>query len=53
MCALVVGLPDVNVIGVVDVEGQPLGVHVETIAGVVGCAGCGTRAWSRGRRETR
>ena len=50
MCALVVGLPDVNVIGVEDVEGQPLRVHVETTAAVVGCAGCGTRAWSKGRR---
>jgi len=50
MCALLVGLPDVNVIGVADVEGQPLRVHVETIVAVVGCAGCGTRAWSKGRR---
>jgi transposase len=50
MCALLVGLPDVNVIGIADVEGQPLRVHVETIAAVVGCAGCGARAWSKGRR---
>ena len=28
-----------TVIGVADVEGQPLGVHVETNATVVGCAG--------------
>jgi transposase len=51
MCALLVGLPDVNVIGVADVEGQPLRVHVETIVAVVGCAGCGSRAWSKGRRR--
>lgn len=51
MCALLVGLPDVNVIGVADVEGQPLRVHVETNAFTVGCAGCGTRAWSKGRRQ--
>lgn len=50
MCALLVGLPDVNVIGVADVEGQPLRVHVETVPAVVGCAGRGTRAWSKGRR---
>lgn len=53
MYALLVGLPDVNVnvIGVADIEGQLLQVHVETIATVVGCAGCGTRAWSKGRRQ--
>jgi hypothetical protein len=35
MCALLVGLPDVNVIGVADVERQPLRVHVETNAFIV------------------
>jgi len=50
MCALLVGLPDVNVIGVADHDDQPLRVHVESAAGVVGCAGCGSRAWSKGRR---
>lgn len=51
MCALLVGLPDVTVIGVEDREGLPLRVHVETTAALVGCAGCGTRAWSKGRRR--
>lgn len=51
MCALLVGLPDVNVIGVEDDKGQPLRVHVETIATITGCSGCGTRAWSKGRRR--
>ena len=51
MCALLVGLPDVNVIGVADVEGQPLRVHVETIVTMSGCAGCGSRAWSKGGRQ--
>jgi transposase len=50
MCALLVGLPNVNMIGVQDHESQPLRVHVETTAVVVGCAGCGTRAWSKGPR---
>jgi hypothetical protein len=31
MCALLVGLPDVKVIGVEDLAGQPLRVHGETI----------------------
>lgn len=44
MCALLVGLPDVLVLGVVDEADGPLRVHVETIVGSVGCAGCGTRA---------
>jgi hypothetical protein len=30
MCELLVGLPDVNVLAVVDVAGEPLRVHVET-----------------------
>lgn len=51
MCALLVGLPDVNVIGVEDDDGQPLRVHVETTAEFAGCAGCGTKAWSKGRRR--
>jgi len=51
MCALLVGLPDVNVIGVEDDEpAEPFRVHIETTAVVNGCLGCGTRAWSKGRR---
>jgi hypothetical protein len=30
MCELLVGLPEVNVLAVVDVAGEPLRVHVET-----------------------
>jgi transposase len=51
MCALLVGLPDVNVIGIEDDDGQPLRVHVETTTAIAGCAECGTRAWSKGRRR--
>lgn len=43
MCALLVGLPDVTVLGVEDTDG-PLRVHVEVPIAVMGCAGCGTRA---------
>jgi transposase len=49
MCALLVGLPDITVVGVEDQPGRPLRVHVETSAEVVGCAGCGTRAWVKDR----
>ncbi len=51
MCALLVGLPDVNVLGVVDDDpGEPLEVHIETTAVTVGCSGCGTRARVKDRR---
>ena len=51
MCALLVGLPDVVVLGVVDEADRPLQVHVETLVGVVGCAWCGTRARVNDRAE--
>jgi transposase len=53
MCALLVGLPDVNVIGVEDDDAQPLRVHVETTAVIAGCAGCGTKARSKERRQVK
>jgi transposase len=43
MCALLVGLPDVTVLGVDDRAGW-LRVHVEVPVAVVGCSTCGTRA---------
>lgn len=49
MCALLVGLPDITVVGVEDQPGRPLRVHVETTAEVVGCAVCGRRAWVKDR----
>lgn len=51
MCALLVGLPDVNVLAVQDDDpAEPLRVHVETTAGTVGCSICGTRARVKDRR---
>ena len=51
MCALLVGLPDVNVLAVADDDpGRPLRVHVETTAVVAGCGECGTRAWLKDQR---
>ena len=41
MCELLVGLPDVTVIGVVDEMGGPLWIHVETRAERPVCGGCG------------
>ena len=52
MCALLVGLPDVNVIAVDDNDaGVAMRVHVETTAVVVGCHGCGTRSRVKDRRQ--
>ena len=52
MCALLVGLPDVNVLAVEDTDPtQPLRVHVETTATTMGCTGCGTRARVKDRRR--
>jgi transposase len=44
MCELLVGLPEVNVLGIDDVAGEPLRVHVEVRASRPGCAGCGVFA---------
>lgn len=41
MCELLVGLPDVKVLGVVDVTGEPLRVHIETREPRPSCLGCG------------
>ena len=51
MCQLLVGLPSVNVLGVVDLlPGVPLVVHVETaLDDPEQCDGCGTRAWVKDR----
>ncbi len=52
MCALLVGLPDVNVLAVQDDDrAVPLRVHVETIVNVAGCPTCGTRARLKDRPE--
>jgi transposase len=40
MCELLVGLPDVNVLAVVDVAGEPLRVHVETREPRPACPSC-------------
>ena len=49
MCTLLVGLPDIVVVGVEDPLGEPIRVHVETTVEIEGCARCGTRAWVKDR----
>ena len=50
MCELLVGLGDVEVLGVADGPGEPLGVHVRCRAARPACGGCGQRLWSDGER---
>jgi hypothetical protein len=50
MCALLVGLEDVCVLGVEDGgDGTPLMVHVESTARRSGCPECGLFGWSKDR----
>ena len=50
MCALLIGLPGVTIVGVdVGLVG-PLRVHVDSVGRLVFCEGCGSRAWSKDRR---
>ena len=50
MCELLVGLGDVEVLGVADSEGGPLRVHVRRRALRPPCEGCGGALWSDGER---
>ncbi len=49
MCELLVGLPEVNVLGIDDVVGDPLRVHIEARSSRPGCAGCGVFAHVKDR----
>ena len=50
MCALLVGLPGVVIVGVESWLTGPVRVHVETVDSMVFCAGCGSKAWVKDRR---
>ena len=50
MCELLVGLPEVNVLGIDDVAGEPVRVHIEGQSKRPGCAGCGVFAHVKDRR---
>ena len=51
MCEVLVGLPDVNVVGVVDVAGAPVVVVVEQRGEHPRCDRCGSLAWVKDRPE--
>ncbi len=50
MCELLVGLPDVNIVGVVDDTGGPLWIHIETRGLRPCCPGCNGVAYAKDRR---
>ncbi|GEM_PF-1563882 len=50
VCELLVGLGDVEVLGVDDDMGAPLGVHIRCRAPRPACGGCGGPLWSDGER---
>ena len=52
ICKLLVGLGDVDVVGVVDEPSGPLVVHIQTRSRP-GCGGCGGVVWSKGTRAVR
>jgi len=49
MCELLVGLPEVNVLCIDDVAGDPIRVHIEGRSKRPGCAGCGVFAQVKDR----
>ena len=49
MCELLVGLPEVNALGIDDEHDAPIVVHVETRGDPPVCAGCGALAWVKDR----
>ncbi len=51
VCELLVGLGDVEVLGVDDEAGAPLRVHIRCRAPRPGCERCGGALWSDGERE--
>ena len=51
MCELLVGLPEVIVLGVSDQRGEPLRVHIETRGEPRSCIGCGVVARVKERPE--
>lgn len=51
MCALLVGLGDVVVVGVDDVAGGPLRVLIEIAVPGTTCPGCGRLAWVKDRHD--
>jgi transposase len=50
VCEILVGLPDVSVLGVLDVEEEVLQVHVECHDATAACGSCATRAHLKDQR---
>ena len=51
VCELLVGLPDVTVLGVDDDAGEPLRIHVEARLGRPECPDCGGLVWRKDRNR--
>jgi transposase len=51
MCELLVGLPDVTVLGVDESAGKPLRIMIECRVGRPPCFGCGVEPWVKERPE--
>ena len=51
VCELLVGLGDVEVLGVDDEAGEPLRVHIRRRAPRPDCGCCGGPLWSNGERD--
>jgi transposase len=51
MCELLVGLPDVNVLGVSDHPARPLRIHIESRRERPSCRACGSAAEVKDRPE--
>jgi transposase len=51
MNEILVGLPDVNVLGLIDEPGEPVEVVIELHGGPVGCPSCGVVAEVKDRDE--
>jgi len=49
MCELLIGLPEVNVLGIDDVAGTPLRIHIESRVDRAWCSECGCRAQVKDR----
>jgi transposase len=49
MCALLVGLPDVSVLAVDDLPGEPIRVHVEQHVARPSCPSCEAAVWVKDR----
>jgi transposase len=53
ICELLLGLPEVIVLGVEDEAGEPIRVYVQSGVDEPTCSVCGTRAWVKDRSACR